>query len=189
MVMELTRSIVETTADEYREREPLYPVERESIETFPDAFAAGEFGRRDAEWVVQWYYRRFLGAIPDDRRRGREDRFRRNEFETVRDAITDVAAASDPVARIDRLTALEGVDVPVASAFLFFTDPERCIVVGEREWTVLADCGELSGPYPESPSVAEYETYLETCRSLADRFDCDAWTLYRALWRLWTDRN
>ncbi|QRV16378.1 hypothetical protein JMJ58_05670 [Haloterrigena salifodinae] len=187
--MELTRSLVEANADEYRECEPLYPVERESVETLPDAFAAGEFGRRDAEWVVQWYYRRLLGAIPDARRREREERFGRNEFETVRDAITDVAAATDPADRIDRLTALEGVDVPVASAFLFFADPQRCIVVGEREWTVLADSGALSEPYPEPPSVADYETYLETCRSLGDQFDCDMWALYRALWRLWKDRD
>ncbi|NUB90817.1 hypothetical protein HTZ84_13755 [Haloterrigena sp. SYSU A558-1] len=187
--MGLTRSVLEANADEYREREPLYSVERESIETLPDAFAAGEFGRRDAEWVVQWYYRRLLGAIPDARRREREERFGRNEFETVRDAITDVAAATDPADRIGRLTALEGVDVPVASAFLFFVDPQQCIVVGEREWTALADSGELSEPYPEPPSVADYESYLERCRSLGDRFDCDMWTLYRALWRLWKDRD
>ncbi|MFC6716749.1 hypothetical protein ACFQGT_17150 [Natrialbaceae archaeon GCM10025810] len=186
--MNLTRSLVEAKADEYREREPLYPVEREAVETLPRALETGEYGRRDVEWVVQWYYRRFLGAVANAERRDREAAFRRNAFEDVREAIGDVATTDDPGRRIDRLTDLEGVDVPVASAFAFFADPERSIVVGEREWTVLSECGELDDPYPDPPSVAAYERYLETCRSLADRLECDAWTLYRALWRLWKDR-
>ncbi|WP_265112526.1 hypothetical protein [Halosolutus halophilus] len=183
--MALTRSTVTTKADEYREREPLYAVEQEGIETLPAAFEAGEFGWRDVEWVVQWYYRRFLGSVPNAERREREERFGRNDFEDVRDALDDVTSAIDPADRIDRLTALDGVDVPIASAFLLFADPDACIVVGEREWTVLRDHGRLTDPYPDPPSVSEYWTYLETCRSLAERLDCDMWTLYRACWRLW----
>lgn len=185
--MTLTRSLVKSKADEYRAEEPFYPVEQEQVETLPSAFAAGEFGWRDAEWVVQWHYRRFLGAVPNDERREREDRFGRNDFEDVRDAIAETAEASDPADRIDRLLALEGVDVPVASAFLLFVDPETCVVVGEREWSVLREYGELAEPYPDPPSIEAYETYLDTCRSVLDRIDCDAWTLYRALWRLWKD--
>lgn len=185
--MALARSLVRAKADEYRAQEPLFPVEQEAIETLPDAFAAGEFGWRDAEWVVQWYYRRSLGAVPNADRREREDQFGRNEFDDVRDALVSVAAAADPADRIDRLLSLEGVDVPVASAFLLFADPEACIAVGEREWTVLVDQGLLDEPYPTQPSVDAYETYLEHCRSVMDRLECDAWTLYRALWRLWTD--
>lgn len=185
--MELTRSVVETRAEEYREHEPLYPVERTQVETLPAAFASGEFGWRDAEWVVRWYYRRFLGAYPDAERRAAEDRFGENDFETVRNALTGATATDDVIRRLDLLTDLRGVDVPVASAFLLFADPEAYAVVGEREWTVLRRAGELSDPYPDPPSVAEYEAYLGTCRSLADRFDCGQWTLYRAVWRLWTE--
>lgn len=186
--MDLTRSTVATEAETYRRREPLSPVEREQIETLPKAFAEGEFGWRDAEWVVRWYYRRFLGAFPDAERRAVEERFGRNDFETVRRAIRDAVRADSTAERIERLTDLEAVDVPVASAFLAFVDPEEYVVVGEREWAVLREAGELSGPYPDPPSIAEYEAYLETCRTLADRFDCDLWTLYRALWRLWKER-
>ncbi|WP_202946612.1 hypothetical protein [Halalkalicoccus jeotgali] len=60
--MTLTRSTIEEKVAEYEREEPFYPVEQEGIETYPAAFAAGEFGFRDAEWVVQWYYRRYLGA-------------------------------------------------------------------------------------------------------------------------------
>ncbi|QLK25662.1 hypothetical protein HYG81_16495 [Natrinema zhouii] len=182
--MELTRSLVESQAREYRNREPLYAVEEENLETLPAAFESGEYGRRDAAWVVRWYYRRFLGDYPDDERRDAEERFRTNDFEAVRVAIADAVDASDATAGIDSLTALEAVDVPVASAFCMFIDPDEFVVVGPREWSTLRDADELPHPYPDPPSVSQYETYLERCRSLADRFDCDLWTLYRALWRL-----
>ena len=185
--MKLTRSLVTDAVAAYREREPLYAVEREQIETLPGAFASGAFGRRDAEWVVRWYYRRYLGAYPDAARRAAEERFERNDFDAVRTAVSDAATASTTDAALGTLTRLSGVDVPVASAFLMFANPEDRVVVGEREWTALRDAGALSDSYPDLPSVAEYETYLGTCRSLADRFDCDGWTLYTALWRIWKE--
>ncbi|RKD94852.1 HhH-GDP family DNA glycosylase [Halopiger aswanensis] len=192
--MELTRSLIETKAAEYRAQEPLYPVEREQIETLPTALERGAYGRRDCEWIVRWYYRRTLGAVPDDERRPAEERFERNAFETVRSAIDDVlerldSERDDVATVVDRLTALEGVGVEVASAFCFFLDPDRYIVVGEREWRVLREAGELDAPYPDSePSVDAYETYLERCRDVCDRFECDMWTLYRALWRCWKEQ-
>ncbi len=182
--MALTRSLIESTARNYCDREPLYPVEQEAIETLPAAFRSGEFGWRDAEWVVQWTGRRYLGAVPNATRREREDAFGRNSFDDVRGAIVEAATASDPATELDRLMALDGVDLPVASAFLFFTDPETCIAVGEREWAVLVDYQYLDDPYPDPPSRTEYMLYLDTCRSIADRFGCDMWTLYRACWRL-----
>ncbi|WP_226481591.1 hypothetical protein [Natrinema amylolyticum] len=182
--MELTRSLVESRASEYREREPLYPVEREQLETLPTVFETGEYGRRDAAWVVRWYYRRFLGEYPDDERREAEERFRSNDFEAVRNAVADAVDASDAAAGIDRLTDLRAVDVPVASAFLMFIDPEEYVVVGPREWSTLRESDDPTQSYPDPPSISQYETYLERCRSLAARFDCDLWTVYRALWRL-----
>ncbi len=184
--MELTRSLVSDAAAAYREEEPLYAVEREQVETLPAAFESGKFGRRDAEWVVRWYYRRYLGEYPDVDRRAAEERFERNDSETIRAAVREAADAADGVAR---LTRLSGVDVPVASAFLMFADPERNVVTGEREWTVLREAGALGDPYPDPPSAGEYEAYLEACRSLTDRLDCDGWTLYTALWRLWKQRR
>ncbi|WP_435180009.1 hypothetical protein [Halorussus sp. AFM4] len=185
--MRLTRATVTAAAEDYRRREPLYPVERDQVRTLPDAFAAGEFGWRDAEWVVRWYYRRFLGEYPDAERRAAEEGFGANDFEEVREVIADVVATSSTRERVDRLTDLAAVDVPVASAFLLFADPDANVVVGPREWAVLREAGELSVPYPGSPSVGEYVTYLDACRSVADRCDCDGWTLYQAIWRLWKD--
>ncbi|SHG99890.1 hypothetical protein [Halobaculum gomorrense] len=187
--MELTRSLVERNAREYAELEPLATVEAEHVELLPGTFESGEFGRRDAQWVVQWYFRRFLGAYPDKERRATEEAFRDNEFTTVRDALTTVRSSGGTAEKLDRLTTLDGVDVPVASAFLLFIFPSRYVVLGEREWTVLHAAGELDAPYPEVPSIDDYQTYDARCRELRERFDVDAWTLYRALWRLGADRE
>lgn len=181
--MNLTESLIEDKAREYTRREPLFSIEQDNIDTLPAAFADGSFTWKDAEWVVWWYYRRFLGEYPHDRRRAVEDAFAGNDFGTVRDVIETVRSANDPPTRVRQLTTLDGVDVPIASAFLLFMYPERYIVVGEREWGVLHDAGEL-GVYPDSPSVGEYGTYLETARTVADRFGLGLWTLYRGLWRL-----
>ncbi|MFT4922602.1 MAG: hypothetical protein ACI8XM_001819 [Haloarculaceae archaeon] len=180
--MDLTPSLVARTAAAYEEVQPLYAVEEEHREMLPEMLAGGDFGWRDPEWIVQWYYRRFLGAYPDDRRRAREDAYDENTYEEVRDAISGALDADDVAAKLDSLTALSGVDVPVGSAFCQFLHPDRYLVVSEREWEPLRAAGELDGPYPDPPSVAAYETYLGACRTVAERCDCSLWTLYRALW-------
>jgi len=183
--MELTREVVEARAAEYEAEEALFAVEDEQVEGLPGAFASGDFGWRDAEWVVRWYHRRFLGDFPEDRRREAEAAFGDNDYEAVRSAISDALEAPHDADKVRRLTDLDGVDVPVASAFCMFADPDAFVVVGEREWAVLREAGALDGPYPDPPSVDEYLTYLDACRAVADRTDCDLWTLYRALWRLY----
>ncbi|MFC6904324.1 hypothetical protein [Halalkalicoccus tibetensis] len=187
MTIALTRSLVVERAEEYIEEEPLYPVEGEAIETLPEAFTEGEFGWRDAEWVVQWYYRRYLGAYPQDRQRAGEKRFADNERSATREAVIDAANAGTLDERVGRLTELSGVDTCVASAFLQFIDPDRYVVVDERTWTVLREADELNEPYPGKPSVEEYRRFLEACRGVADEHDVGCWTLYRALWRLGND--
>jgi hypothetical protein len=184
--MELTPSLVAERAREYRETEPLYDVEREHVEDLPEAFAEGDYGWRDAEWVVQWYFRRYLGAYPNADRQAAESAYGGNDFEDVRDALSAVRRAEDDRERVRLLTTLDGVDVRVASAFLQFTLPDRYIVAGDREWAVLRAAGELDDPYPDPPDVEAYLAYLDTCRDVADRCDCSLWTLYTALWRLWS---
>ncbi|ELZ56728.1 MULTISPECIES: hypothetical protein [Halorubrum] len=118
--MDLSESTVRDRAREYAEREPLYDVERQHVETVPRAFAGDEYGRRDAQWIVRWYFRRYLGEYPDRERREREEAFRDNAFDDVVDAIdaaveTAGATESDPTdgdadAALAALTALDGVD-------------------------------------------------------------------------------
>lgn len=183
--IDLTRDRVDALAVEYEDREPFDLVEREHVETVPGAFTSGDFGRRDAEWPVQWYYRR--GTVTDRERREAEDRFLDNDYEAMADAIQGAAEATGVDGKVGRLTALTGVDVPVASAFLAFTHPDEYVAVGEREWNALREAGELDAPYPDPVTAADYATYLDAVRAVAERTDRDVWTVYRALWRLGAD--
>ena len=182
--MELTPSLVASKGEEYRSSEPLFTVEQGQIETLPAALRERDFHWRDIEWVVRWYYRRFLGAYPHEERTAREEAFRENDFETVHETLEAVSRTADVSERVERLTVLDGVDIPVASALLFFLDPNEYIVIGEREWNALRAVGELHEAYPDPPSAREYERYLATCRDVANRCECTMWALYRALWRL-----
>jgi hypothetical protein len=181
--MALSPALVDELAAEYRETEALAAVEADHVEMLPTMFETGEFGWRDTVWVVRWYYRRFLGAVPNADRRAGEDAFQENTFGDVRSVIQDVTEREDVEFRLDRLTSLQAVDVPVASAFLQFIEPSSYLVVGEREWTVLADDEQLSDTYPSPPTVEDYRRYLEAARAVAQRCDCDMWTLYQAIWR------
>lgn len=184
--MKLTARAVERYVDAYREHEPLYPVEQESVESLPRAFRTGEYGRRDAQWVVRWYYRRYLGAYPDDERRAIESRFAAADFEAVREAIALAVGATPEEYRkaLDVLAALPGSGVPVASAFLAFAQPDSFIVVGDREWRVVSANSTLAEPYPDPPSIEAYGEYLDSSRRLAATLDCSLRELYMAIWRL-----
>jgi hypothetical protein len=182
--MDLTPATVTAARREYPDRQALAAVERDHLDMLPRAFAEGDFGWRDAEWVVQWYYRRDLGAFPDETRRAREGAYSENDYDAVQAAIRGAVGADGAAAKLEHLTTLSGVGVPVGSAFLQFIEPDDYVVVGEREWTVLRAAGELDGDYPAPPSVQEYERYLDACRTVADRCDSDPRAVYRALWVL-----
>lgn len=180
----LTADVVDELAREYEREEPFDTVEREQIESLGDAFVAGEFGWRDAEWVVRWYYRRPGLGLSDDQRRAAEEAFGNNEYEAVADALEAAAEATDTDEKLAALTALDGVDVRVATAYLAFLHPGRYVVVDERVWEALCDVEELSHPYPETLTHDDYREYVAAVRAVADRTERDLWTVYRALWRL-----
>lgn len=184
MAMELSSSVIDANAAEYPAVQPLSTVEEEHIEMLPTTLERGEYGWRDIEWIVQWYFRRFLGGYPDAERRAIEDAFGENSYEAVHDAIDAAVDGTGAAEKLRPLLGLSGVDVAVGSAFLHFLDPDSYLVVGEDEWETLARAGEFTETYPESLTVDDYERYLTTCRAISDRCDCDLQTLYRALWVL-----
>jgi len=185
--MELNQIITRRLPEEYEETQPFAAVEAEHLELLPAAFATGDFGWRDAEWVVQWFYRRFLGSYPDETRRELEDAYGENSYEAVREAVTGAAAATATETKLDRLTELTGVGVPVASAFLQFLDPTSYVVMSSREWIALHRTGELTESYPDDSDTQDYERYVSACRTVAEQCHCDLWTVYRALWIVWAD--
>ena len=208
----LDRETVASLASEYPDHQPLAAVEDEHRELLPETFASGDYGWRDAEWVVQWYFRRFLGAIPNAERRAAEEAYGENDYEDVHAAIGDVTAveradgtedtdategtyategtdADATAAKLDRLADLTGVDSSIASAFLGYIEPDSYIVASRAEWEALRSAGEIDTAYPDPPSADEYERYLTVCRSIAERTDCDLWMVYRALWMIGRDES
>ena len=185
--MNLTADIVADRSRAYPEVQPFSLVEDEHRELLPKMFRRGDYGWRDAEWVVQWYGRRFMSGFPDRDRRALEDAYDDNDYEAVHDAISAAVDADSAAGMLDHLTGLAGVDVPIGSAFCQFIDPERYVVVDERQWDMLHEAGELDAAYPDPPTVEDYERYLETYRVVAERCGCSLWDLYRALWVLGRD--
>ena len=180
----LTSDVVAEHSQTYPEVQPFSLVEDEHRELLPKMFEDGDYGWRDPEWVVQWYGRRFLGGFPDRDRRALEDAYDDNDYDDVHDAISAAVDADTAAEMLEHLTDLAGVDVPIGSAFCQFIDPDNYVVVDERQWGILRDAGEFDSAYPDPPTVAEYEQYLETYRAVAERCDCSVWELYRALWVL-----
>ena len=187
--MNLSRSLIETKAEEYESVQPFFTVEAEHIEILPGMLTDGDYGWRDLEWVVQWYFRRYLGAYPNRERREIEDAFGENTYEEVMVALDAVTETDDTEEKFDHLCSLAGVDVRVASAFLFFMFPETYLPVGDREWGALREFGYVDEPYSDRPSVEQYLSYHESCRELVEEYEVDPWTLYRALWRVGSEQS
>ncbi|EMA59490.1 hypothetical protein [Halorubrum kocurii] len=205
--MELSLADVEDRVadhvEAYRESAPFHPVEAEAIESLPGAFRAGEYGKRDVEWVVRWYFRRAVTDIDHEERRAVEAAVSDADPRELRGAMWDAidaldgadseaAADSGPPHRraLDALTRIPGVDVGVASALLWFLAPDEQFVVGEREWAVVAalaaadDLGPDLDEYPEPMTVDAYGRYLDAVRGVADRLGVDHWRLYMVIRRV-----
>ena len=182
----------------YRESAPFYSVEAESIESLSAAFRAGEYGKRDVEWVVRWYFRRAVTDIDHEERRAVEAAVSDAEPRELRGAMWDAIDALDeenegmgdlPHHRaLDALTQIPGVDLEVASALLWFLAPDGYLVVGEREWAVVAALtddarlgADLDDAYPEPMTVDAYDRYLDAVRGLAAHLDVDGWRLYMVI--------
>lgn len=185
----------------YRESAPFYPVEAEAIGSLSDAFRAGEYGNRDVEWVVRWYFRRAVTDIDHEERRAVEAAVSDVEPEALRGAMWDAIDAlddeiSDPPhhGALDALTGIPGVDIEIAAALLWFLNPDEYFVVGEREWAVVAAVtdgahleADLDDTYPESMTVDAYDRYLDVVRQIAERLDIDHWRLYMVIRSVYAD--
>lgn len=187
--MEFTQSLVQSDAERYETNQPFSEVEAEHREILPEMLLEQDVGKRDVEWVVQWYFRRYLGAYPDSERRELEQAFGDNDFGSVLETLELVTEAPSLEKKIDRLTALDGVSVPVASAFLFFMYPDEYLVMGDWEWELLHEACYLEQPYPDEPSIDSYLEYHEITTNLCADVDVDRWTLYRFLWQRASERR
>lgn len=176
---------VEDALDRYPEHAVFAQVEDDRLETLPAAFRDGSYLWKDVEWVVRWYCRRPL----DGHDRSAEEEFRENDMGSIENAIERVQTAEDIPERISVLTELEGVDVPIASAFLQFIDPDSFAAIDRRAWRTLDENGAVQTTYPSVVTVDVYETYLRECHGIAATADVPVVDVGRALWVMDVDRD
>jgi hypothetical protein len=84
---------------------------------------------------------------------------------------------SDEGARMSTLRWLWGVDVPTASALLFFAFPDDYPIIDVRA------LGSLGQKKPRYYSAKFWTEYLDACRSLSKELDVSIRTLDKALWQ------
>lgn len=183
-----TRNVSTPTAEElranaaaYEQRMPLASVEETMLETTGDAVAAGELRWRDVEWMVRWYYRRHLSSRYNDPREKAEAAFRNNEWPAVEHAIEQAISLDAPGERIAALAQLDGIDVGIASSILYFTGPDRDIVLGEPEWATLERWGVIDGGLSADVTPSSYRRFRDVSTDIARTRQIDLVTLQRAL--------
>lgn len=101
----------------------------------------------------------------------------RSSEEDVEFVTGEALAASTEDVRMSTLRWLWGVDVPTASALLFFAFPDDYPIIDVR---ALESLGQKRPRYYSSKFWTEY---LDACRSLAQELDLPIRTLDKALWQ------
>jgi len=150
------RSLAELLA-----REPIRPEyagTRELIERLRHVKRAGVFSRAEFLAMCRWKSPR---AFPH---------YRRHPGARIRALSAQVLAARSEQRRMELLTRLRGVSVPVASAILTLVDPQRYGVLDIRVWQLLWALGEVQGkPGGRGFAVADWLAFLATLRAHARR--------------------
>jgi hypothetical protein len=175
--MGLDESTVEAA---YFEELPGYLAEweRSAIEELPGKFVEGTVDVTDVLQVYLWKnYGLNLGAY-------NAFRLLDADLDTLQRTVDDALSAPTVTERVDRLTDLEFVAVPAASAILTFSAPETYAVYDANVIAALADrWPERARELEESgPAPADYERFLAVCRDLREELDVSLRTLDRALW-------
>ena len=174
--MDLSRRVIEHLESKYPEQEDMYEEEIEQFESLPTAFEEGTWSREDLEWIIEWKVGVFTKPILKH--------LRKNDDEEIQARIEEAVHEPDIRSKVEALTSLNGIGVPVASAILMFIDEDRFTVIDERAWNVLQETNYLSQELSEDPTVDEYLIYLGACWTLANEYDVSLRTLDRALWVL-----
>ena len=175
-IMDLGRRVLEQQEPLYAEEEEMYEEEVARLESLPAAFEEDEWTREDLEWIIEWKVRVFTKPTLKH--------LNKNDDEEIRAQIEKAVHDSSIRSKVEALTSLTGIGVPVASAILLFINPDRFTVIDERAWNVLQETGYLGQELSDDPTADEYLMYLGACWTLANEYDVSLRTLDRALWVL-----
>jgi len=168
--------MLEHLESKYPKEEDMYDEEVKQLESLPTAFEEGTWSREDLEWIIEWKVGVFTKPILKH--------LRKNDDKEIQAKIEEAVHEPDIRSKVEALTSLNGIGVPVASAILMFIDKDRFTVIDERAWNVLQETKYISQQLSEDPTVDEYLIYLGACWTLANEYDVSIRTLDRALWVL-----
>lgn len=175
--MDLSRRVLEHFESKYPEEEDMYEEEVVQLESLPTAFEEGSWSQEDLEWIIEWKVgNAFVKPVLRH--------LRNNDDEEIQKSIDTAVHQSSIRSKVEALTSLNGVGVPVASAILLFINPKRFTVIDKRAWNVLHESEYLSQELSDDPTVEEYLLYLGACWALANEYDVSLRTLDMALWAL-----
>jgi hypothetical protein len=152
--------------------------ERSAVEELPEKFVDGTVDVTDVLQVYLWKnYGLNLGAY-------NAFRLLDADLDTLQRTVDEALSAPTVTERIDRLTDLEFVAVPAASAILAFSAPETYAVYDANVVDAVHDrWPERARELPESgPTSEDYEAFLSICRELCEKLGISLRTLDRALW-------
>jgi len=137
---------------------PEYPGTAELVRRLRHVRRAGEFSRAEFLVMCRWKSPRALPL------------YRRHRAARIHRLSRAVLATRSEERRMELLTALAGVSVPVASAILTLIDPRRYGVLDIRVWQLLWALGAVDRrPSGRGFTVADWLQYLETLRGHARR--------------------
>ncbi len=135
-----------------------------------------------------WYERQEFLDVVRWKTKGRGiGRAQRNQADFVMAATQMGFLAAHPAVAVAALTSLAGVQVPVASALLTASYPDRYTVTDFRSQESIVDWG---GNRSYS-TLRDYVGYIDTCCEQASRLGVTMRQLDRALWAYskWPDRR
>ena len=108
--------------------------------------------------------------------------YQSNPSARVRSVSIKVFAAESEKEKIELLTSLKGVGIPVASAILTLTDPQAYGVIDIRVWQQLYRFGAVTKrPSGTGFSFDNWLEFLERLRDLSQRFNRSVRDVERAL--------
>lgn len=104
-------------------------------------------------------------------------RYSQNADDDIRNITQLALSTADEHLRVCLLTALRGVDLPMASVLLHFGFDNRYPIIDFRAFEALGV------PRQSYYTVETWQKYTDVCRDLAQQSGVDMRTLDRALWQ------
>lgn len=110
--------------------------------------------------------------------------YSKNHESTIQAAVCAALSTRSERKRLDCLTRLKGVNIPMASAILTLTNPKRYGVIDIRVWQLLYTMRSVSAkPSGTNFTFKNWYHYLRKLRYLARKFNVPVRTVERTLFR------